>query len=271
MKLKHLSHFAILSTVACTAAVLLPVPASIAQEAPATSQPATDLPAAEDVINASIEAMGGREAIEALKQMKATGTFEIPTVGITASLTMLVDDTQAQPLAKMSIDLPGIGVIVRGLTAEGGYEINPMQGNRKLEDAELASMRQEADLQSNLDLEKYYKSWKTIGRADVDGTPAIIVELTDKDGKAKKLYFATEGANKDLVIQSESVESTPMGEIPSISKLSDYREVDGPAGPVKMSFKTTGDNGGQEIIITLKEVNLSPNLTKEELAAPADM
>lgn len=259
------------AAVACAAMVAtLPnaAMARVQQTAPATQ---ADLPKADEVIARSIEAIGGEEAIRALQQMRATGTLELPMVGITADMIVVVDDSGEQPTMKGIIELPGMGTIIRGLTAEGGYEVNPMQGNRKLTEAEIVSMREESDFQSNLNLDQYYESWETIGRQEVDGTPTVVVEFIDKEGQSTKIFYAEEGELAGLPIMTQSVQSSPMGEIPSRTRLSDYREVEGPGGPVKMSFKTESDAGGQKIVTTMKEINLQPDLTESDVAPPEEV
>lgn len=268
-------------TLACAAvaclAMVATLPTSVLARPQNGDSPATqangqgELPRAEEVIARSIKAAGGEEALRALKQMHGKGTLELPMVGIRADMELFVDDSGEQPLMKGVIELPQMGTIIRGLTPNGGYEVTPMQGSRKLTEAEVAAMREEADFQSNLDLEKYYESWKTIGRQEVDGTPAVVVELIDKQGKSTKIFYAEEGASAGLPIATQTVQSSPMGDIPSRTKLSDYRDVEGPGGPVKMSFKTEGDAGGQKMVTTMNEIDLQPDLTENDVAPPEEV
>ena len=229
------------------------------------------MPDAKTVIDKSIEALGGEEALRAVEQMKATGTFSVPAQGLDADMTIMMIDRGDSPLMKLMIDIPGMGSMVQGLTPEGGYASDPMQGTRELTEEELASLREEADFQSDLDLDKYYESYEVTGRQEVDGVPTIAVKFVKKDGKESTVYYADGGEFDGLPVMKEATESTPMGDVPVRSKIGDYREVEGPAGPLMMPFSTEAEFGGQAISTTLSEVDLEPGLTEEDLAPPAEV
>ena len=266
----------ILASAAAVSAFALVAPASAQMAQPATDAPATDqasdLPDAKDVIARYIEASGGEEAIRAVEKVRTVGTLEMPMFGVSGEMIILVDSSGEKPVSKATVTIEGIGEIESGVVASGkGYEVNPMQGTRLLTPEEVASRIEESDFQSDLDLDKYYSDYKTTGRMTVDGMETLVVEMTDKEGKTSKVYFAEGGDLDGLKVMVETVESTPMGDIPSKNKLSDYREVQGPAGPLKVSFKTEGDAAGNKVIITLKDVDLQADFTAADMAPPAEV
>ena len=269
--LKFLASAAALSVAALVAPAAGQMTQPTSDAAPASDQ-ASDLPAAKDVIARYIEASGGEEAIRAVEKVRTLGTLEMPMFGVSGDMTILVDSSGDTPVSKATVNIEGMGVIESGVVASGkGYEVNPMQGTRLLTAEEVASRLEESDFQSDLDLDKYYSDYQTVGRVTVDGMQTLVVEMTDKEGQTSKVYFAEGGDMDGLKVMVETVESTPMGDIPSKNKLSDYREVQGPAGPLKVSFKTEGDAAGNKVIITLKEVDLQADFTAADMAPPAEV
>ena len=172
---KHLLALAAaLATAALPAAAQSTRPADEMNDA---AQAAGDLPEAREVIDRSIEASGGEEVFRAVEAMRMTGSFGM--MGMEGPMTVLSALRGGQPTMKATIEIPGMGQVTQGLVDGTGYSSDPMQGPRLTDEAETASFREQADPQSTIKVDQYNKSYKTVGRDEVDGTPAVVVEFVD--------------------------------------------------------------------------------------------
>lgn len=149
-------------------------------QAPAKKESASELPDAREIINRHIKAIGGREAILALKSMQATGTVSIPASGITGPMEMVHAPSPDRMVVKMS--MPGIGDIMEGFDGSHGWSVNPMTGAMLKVGKELTQTKLDADFYGDLRDPEKYPQIKTVEKTTFDGRPCYKVSLKRIDG-----------------------------------------------------------------------------------------
>jgi hypothetical protein len=237
-----------------------------AKEAPkdkpatAAAKPA-NLPKAETVLDQYVEATGGREAQEKIKNRVTKGTFEITGAGITAEMTVYA----ARPnKSYFVLESPALGKIERGTVDDIAWEMSLTGGPSLKEGAEKADLLREATFDKFINWQKLYAKAECAGEETVDGQPSYKVVLTLKDGKPQTYWF---DKSSHLITKVTMNVQTAMGEIPVESHLSDYRKV----GDILIPHKIRTVLLGQERVTTVKSVDQNVDLPADRFDPPKEV
>lgn len=199
------------------------------------------------IIDAYIEKIGGKELLLGIESIHTVGTMSIPMAGMTGQMEIYV----AQPGKIATVmEMPGFGRVQSGFDGEYGWEVNPMSGPRLMTDEEVASLKTQADPAAAANYRENYTTIEHQGEVDFDGQKAIKIRLVREDGTESFEYYSPETG---LMIGTESVQPSQMGDIKMTNILSDYKEFDG----MKMPTKTTTSMGPQKMIMTISKVELN--------------
>lgn len=218
---------------------------------------AQDLPDANDLIAAYVEAMGGEELLRGTSSTMR-GTLGLPAMGIEGDFTMV----QAYPNRfRLNAELPGVGAIQSGYTGEVGWNVDPMMGPQLAEGEQLEQIREQASVAANLRDPSMVPGRETVGEAEFEGVACWRVRLTWASGRESHDCFAKDTG---LLVASESVQATPMGDVPSTSLYLDYREFEGRMVSTRMIVRLAG----QDQVMTVSEVTFG-EVAEEAVAPPA--
>ncbi len=233
-------------------------PATTPPPAPAAgAEPTT----AEEVIERSIAAAGGRAVMEKMTTMKTTGTVTIPQMGAKGSVLI---EASAPSNMVTTIDIPGIGKIQQGVTADVAWEVNPMTGARILKGEERAVVVRQATFNADLAWKQHYPKAELAGIADHAGTASYKVVLTPKpgEGEPETRYYAKDTF---LPVGSEMVVTTQMGKVPATVQFLDYKDVQG----MKVAHKMVRKDGPVNLEIVLEAIEVNPSLPPTTFELPA--
>ena len=218
----------------------------------------TDLPSAEAVMDAYVEAMGGKEAFEKLKTRKIKATFSMPAAGVNAPLTLI----QAAPnKLRTEISIPGLGDITQICDGENVYEKNPITGERLLEGGEKEAALLEASFQSDAAWKENLKSVKMLGKEDVDGKPCYKLEMMTKGGLKRTAYI---DAETNMMVMNEMTIESPQGKIAVTNQFSDFKEVDG----ITLPHKTQMSMLGQKQTIAIQQIEHGVEIPADTFKIP---
>jgi hypothetical protein len=212
-----------------------------------TAQALADaLPEARALIEGHIEAVGGREALEAQTDSILVGQFRMPAAGVQGRMTVA---SRAGGARVTVIELPGIGQIQSGYSADLAWSIDPFSGPRLIEGEELEALIERSELAAILRDPEYVRDARTVERTEFGGIPCFRVELSWKSGRTSHDCYAVDSG---LMVAMETVETSPMGEFESLSLLGEYKDFHGVLAP----SVTTVRSMGQDQIIEIDEVRL---------------
>lgn len=234
--------------------------------APATATPQSpaakaDLRTAEEVMEASIAASGGRARIAKLSALKQTGTLSIPQLGAKGTITILAAPPRN---ALTTVEIPGFGKIVQGVHGDMAWEMNPMSGNRVISGGELAVMLRELTFNAELAWKELYPKAELAGVVDLEGTAAYKVVLTPKEGAPQTRYIAKDTL---LTLGVEMVVESQMGKVPTSTRLSDYRDV----GGIKYAHKIARKDGPVTLEITVDKIELDVAIPPSTFDIPPEI
>lgn len=194
------------------------------------------------------QAIDPQGIIPSIQGMKSTLTMEIPAAGMSATINAV----QRRPNQMvMTIDIPGLGEMRQGYDGTTAWASDPMQGPRLITGQEAAALIDGADMNSMTRSADQFTKIEPAGEGDVDGDKTVCLKLTWKsERETTECYSTTSG----LLLETRSKSVTQMGEVESISRLSDYRSVSGIMVPHKMTQSAMG----MQQIMTTTAVEFGP-------------
>ena len=219
------------------------------------------LPSGKDVLLRFLEKTGGRAAYEKHTARVVTGTMEMAAMGIKAPYTL----TQAAPdKFRMTIDIPGMGKFDQGGDGATVWGVDPMNGPRVLPPAEAEQVVRGMVFNAELEPEKMWKTMETAGLEDVNAKATYKVVLTPPTGTATTNYYEVESG---LLVKSVQIVKSPMGDVPTESLISEYKDFDG----IKVATLNVQQLGPMLQKMTIDKVEHPANVEGDVLALPAEI
>ena len=242
------------------------------QKPAATGQPTTDskisaAPAnstyttAEQVIEASLVAQGGRDKMAKITAMKQTGKISIAQMNITGTMTAYSAPPRS---ALLVVELPGLGKIVQGTKDDVVWETNPMTGARIITGPERATALRDAVFNADLKWKELYPKVELAGVVDFASQQAYKVIMTSTDGDVVTRYFAKDTL---LPLGFEATFKSQMGAVPVSLIESDYRDV----GGIKYAHHLSRKDASAAIEITVDTIEPSAQLDPKLFDVPPEI
>jgi hypothetical protein len=227
----------------------------------AAAAPNEALPKADVILDKFVEATGGKGAYDKVHTEKWTGTFELVGKGVKGAVTAY----RSEPNKSVTVvELEGIGRIQDGTDGETAWTLSSLQGPRIKQGDERAATMREATFRAPAEWRKLYKNAETTGVENVDDQACYKVVLTPNEGKPETRYF---DKKSNLLVKLTMQLASPMGEIPTETLLSDYKEQNGLIVPRKVHQKALG----QEFLITIDQVEYNIDMPKDRFDLPAEI
>jgi zinc protease len=208
------------------------------------SEPATATdtqPSAADVLSRYVDVTGGEEAYKAHQNYLAKGRLHIAAQGIEGTIELYLE---APSRKWMSMDIPGMGEVLRVFDGEQGWEINPMLGPRLLTEAELSTESHDGAFNAPLQWDSLYPERELLGAEEFETRACWKLRLVTAAGGERVAFFSQESG---LLIGMDMTVPSDMGPMPVQVSIEDYREVDG----VKMPFRSVQRVGPIEMVAEL--------------------
>ena len=219
-------------------------------EAPETDNAAQAEPAivsADELFERFVEVTGGEDAYQTLQNYRVTGYMEVAAQGMKGSVSMYM----AEPnLRSQTVEIPGMGQIVRAFDGTHGWEINPMIGPRLLADEELANERLDSTFNASLVWEEVYPQRENQGAAEFAGQDCWKVVAQTAAGNERTIFF---GQESGLMYGIEMTMPSDMGPVPVSSRIEDYQQVSG----ILMPMRTVQTVGPIEMVVQIDNVELN--------------
>ena len=225
-----------------------------------TSGSDESLPKGEAILEKHLEAMGGREAYEKLRNRVTKGTFSIPGMIANAKMTTYAAAPQKQYVL---IESDMFGKIESGTDGETVWEITTMMGPQVKKGDERAFGMREAMFNGILDWKKVYKSAECVAVEEIDAAPCYKVIMTPKEGKPETLYY---DKKTHLLIKMEFELQNAMGTMSVVATPSDYKRVDGILIPHKMFHEVINL---QKVEIVVESVEHNTKISADRFKLPA--
>ena len=208
---------------------------------------------ADEVIEKSLAAMGGRAAFTKIKSRSATGAIVLstPAGDINGTVEVLnAAPNKSRSLIKADLSALGAGLLTIDQRFDGhtGYVLDSLQGNRDITGNQLDNMKNGSFPHPYLNYKELGISAKVTGKEKVGDREAYVVLFDPSSGSEVRNFIDAETFMPLKVVIK--VELPQIGEIEQTNELLDYRDVDG----VKLPFRVRASSSVQNYTITLDKV-----------------
>jgi hypothetical protein len=189
--------------------------------APEAAPAEAELPSGVELVDASIEAIGGAAALAAIENAILTYAVLIPAQGIEGKIVVRY---LAPNQMEIHQSFPSLSDGTHGTDGTLGWATDNMMGPRLMEGVELQTTLRDASLTWMSEFETFYPDPGVVTRTEQDGQPLWKLEVTSAWGTPDSFMFdATTGRLFNMATRAE----TPMGPIPVTMVFRDYQEMSG--------------------------------------------
>jgi photosynthetic reaction center cytochrome c subunit len=216
-------------------------------------------PAATEVLDKYIQALGGTAQVVKLATFTARGTYS----GFDTDHKEIPVDIYAKaPNQRTWIVHMQDGESYRVFDGTNGWWIGPdAPAAETLTSGNLDRYRLEALIAFPARIKDAFKGWK-VGRTAIDGRPVQIVQGLNPPLLPVNLYFDTKSG---LLVRLVRWNATPVGPVPTEINYDDYRDVAG----MKMPFTWTVSQTYMQMTIKLSEIRPNIAVDAARFANPA--
>jgi len=216
---------------------------------------------ADEVIEKSITAMGGRAAFDKVKTRLATGELSIgtPAGDIAGTVEMYgAPPNKQRTVIKADLSQFGAGQLVIDQRFDGttGYAMDTMQGNREITGSQLENMKAQSFPHPFLNYKGAGSSVKLGAKEQIGGRDMFVLTFQPAAGEPIKQYVDAETYLPARTIITAEIPQ--MGKVEQMVDPSDYRDVDG----IKVAYQMKLTNAMQSI--SMKFTKIENNVTIDE-------
>lgn len=208
---------------------------------------------AEEVIEKSLAALGGRAPHTKIKSRSMTGTITLgtPAGDIPGTIEILnAVPNKTRTLIKADLTSLGAGPLVvdQRFDGQNGYVLDTLQGNREITGNQLDNMRNTGFPHGFLTYKELGIAAKLQGKEKLGDREFYVIVFEPTAGSTIRQYVDAQSFIPVRFVLKVSVPQ--FGEVEQTSELSDYRDVDG----VKVPFKVVASSSLQTITIEIAKV-----------------
>lgn len=209
---------------------------------------------ANDIIEKSLAALGGRAAHAKLQSRSAKGTIVLTTpVGDINGTIEVLNAAPNKTRALITADLSALGAgeltVDQRFDGETAYVIDSMQGNRAITGNQLDNMRNSSFPHPFMNYKALGATAELVGKEAVGGRDAYVILFDPPSGSTIRNFIDAETLLPIKTVMK--VEIPQLGqEVEQTTEFFDYKEVDG----VKVPFRIRTSSSVQTISITLTSV-----------------
>lgn len=215
--------------------------------------PAAWAQTADEVVEKSLAALGGRAAHEKIKTRSMSGTITLGTPA--GDIPGTIEVTNALPnkvrtLIKADLTSLGAGplVIDQRFDGKSGYVLDTLQGNREITGSQLDNMRNTGFPHAFLTYKQLGIAAKLQGKEKIGEREVYVLEFDPSAGSTIRQYVDAQSFLPTRFVVTVTVPQ--MGDVEQITDLTDYRAVDG----VKLPFKLVASSSLQTYTVELAKV-----------------
>jgi hypothetical protein len=199
----------------------------------------------ENVIHHYIDAIGGKKALQNVKDLKEVMTGKIQGFKIKMVVMKKRPDKFAQ-----KVILPSMGRTVQNIKVNGdSVQITSRGQTHQITGKQGKNLQKRAKIFPELNYNKQGYETKLLGVQQTNGNKLYVVQVTTPSGSKIKDYFA---ADNGLKVKQEMMQNERVSKV----TFADYQEVKG----VKIPFKQTANGFGNGVEMSVQKVKINSGL-----------
>ena len=205
---------------------------------------------AKKVIEDYIKAAGGREKFKKIETFKQVGSVNMGARTITIKEYKVEPDKFAN-ITEMN------GQVVQKQVYDGEKAmVSSMGQEQEIKGEQLERLKYEAKLFKFLDYDELGVELELQGVEQVDGEDTYKIKVTSPAGNHRYDYYSMDSG---LKVKTKSTQQTQQGEVTSIQKFSDYKEVNGIMLP-----HTINISGMRSMTLTVDSYQINEEIDKSK-------
>jgi len=202
-----------------------------------------------DVVKKYVAAMGGKKAIESIKDIKTVSSGEVQGIALT------ITEIKKAP-NKLKFSMEGMGMVLQKRVFDGTKGYQEAQGQKQeLTGDDLEEVKEDADIAADLNPEKHGKTFTLKGIENLNGAEVYAVEESGAKKKTTNYYDVKTGY---LV---KVVQSTEQGAV--MQEYADYQEVPN-SGGYKIPYTVKIVAGPQTITVKVQTATVNTGVDDSE-------
>jgi outer membrane lipoprotein-sorting protein len=224
---------------------------------------------ADEIIERSVTALGGRAAHAKLKSRSMTGTIVLSTPAgeVKGSIEILnAAPNKMRMLIKADLSALGVGQLVLDQRFDGssGYALDTLQGNREITGNQLDNMRNSSFPHPFLTYKELGTTARLTGKEKVGERDAYLVVFEPTSGSTIRQFIDAETHMPIKMVMN--IEIPQLGqEVEQTTEFLDFRDVDG----VKLPFRLLSSSSVQNFTINLDRVEHNVEVDQTLFVKPA--
>jgi hypothetical protein len=224
---------------------------------------------ADDVVDRSLNAIGGRAALGKLTSRSTIGTITLstPAGDITGSVEVLnAKPNKSRSLIKADLSALGGGQLVRDQRFDGnsGYVMDTLQGNHDITGNQLDNLRSGSFPHTFLNYKERGTTARLAGKEKVGEREAYLIIFDPASGSVVREYLDAETYLPIRMVVKVDVPELGR-EVEQTTEFLDYRQVDG----VKLPFRLKATSSVQNYTITITKVEHNVRIDETLFSKPA--
>jgi hypothetical protein len=235
----------------------------------AAGAPVGSAQTADEIVEKTLTALGGREALGKLTSRLTSGTITVSTPGGDVSGKIEVwnqSPNKSRTLINLDLSSLGAGSVTVDQRFDGtsGIAIDSMRGSSDISGSQLENMRNNAFPSPLLTYKDRGAKVEFSGRQKVGDRDVVVLVFTPKTGPVTRQFIDAESYLP--VRATVTLDAPEVGKIEQTTDFSDFREVDG----VKVPFAIKGSSAVQNISVTVTKVEHNVTIDPALFTKPAD-
>lgn len=218
-----------------------------------------ELPSAKQIFDSYTLALGGASAIDKIRtrttkmillRAKTVDAGTAKAAVLNRAERVTIDTFQKAPDKYLAV-INGLGgPIYQGFNGTTGWT-KSAQGQRLMNSVEVARIKDQADLRSQIELKDRYSKIDLIGKDRIGQQDVYVLEGRSVAGKTERLYF---DAKSGFLLRRTVFTETKLGLNPEQTDYEDYRKIDGLWLPFTVRTSYLDDNhfGATRILTEIK-------------------
>jgi outer membrane lipoprotein-sorting protein len=219
---------------------------------------------ADELVEKSIQASGGREKMEAVKSARMSGKM---SMGQGMEAPMVIETVEPNKI-RMEMTFQGM-TMIQAYDGKSGWQVQPFMGKTEPEpmnEQEQKAMERQLD---DMDLLTKYKekghTVELVGKEELEGSPVYRLKLTKKTGEVSNLFL---DAETYLLVKQSGKTQMQGQEIETETSFSDYKEVGGVLYPHSIQTKIPSMPGGV-MSMSFEKIEPNPEIPASRFDMPA--
>jgi outer membrane lipoprotein-sorting protein len=222
---------------------------------------------ADDIIEKSLTALGGRAALEkiASRSMKGTIVMTSPAGDLPGTIEVLNQaPNKIRTLLSLDLTAAGAGAVTVDQRFDGtkAYATNSMQGDTEVSGDRLENLRNNAFPSPFIGYKDRGTKIVLAGKEKVHDKDAYVLSVTPATGPASRVWVDAESFLP--VKASTTIDAPETGPMEQVTEFTDYRDVDG----VKVPFKVSAMSAVQSYTVTVTSIEHNVKIDPALFAKP---